>query len=86
MIVRVAGADARRSLTVLEAAAGIARARVGATDEEGAEAGADDGAEVEAGSATGGPVHISEDDVAEASAEAVLRYDRDGDQIGRAHV
>ena len=80
MIVRVAGADARRSLTVLEAAAGIARARVGATDEEGAEAGADDGAEVEAGSATDGPVHISEDDVAEASAEAVLRYDRDGDQ------
>jgi len=78
MIVRVAGADARRSLTVLEAAAGIARARSGAEDQDGAED-HDDTVDQD-GVAPDGPVRISEDDVAEASAEAVLRYDRDGDQ------
>jgi putative ATPase len=73
MIVRVAGADARRSLTVLEAAAGIARARRETDRDEDADP---DGA----ADPVTGPVEVTEDDVAEASAEAVLRYDRDGDQ------
>ncbi|GAA2090840.1 MULTISPECIES: replication-associated recombination protein A [Brevibacterium] len=67
MVVRVSGADARRSLTVLEAACGIARAR--------AEAGEDDGGEDSAG-----VLEVGVDDVAEAASEAVLRYDRNGDQ------
>ena len=79
MIVRVVGADARRSLTVLEAAAGIARARR-ETDLDD-DAVRDDDADREGATDPGtGPVEVTEDDVAEASAEAVLRYDRDGDQ------
>jgi putative ATPase len=64
MIVRVAGADARRSLTVLEAAAGIARARRETDRDEDADP---DGA----ADPVTGPVEVTEDDV---------RYDRDGDQ------
>ena len=64
MIVRVSGADARRSLTILEAAAGIARARAAAGE----------------GEPSDGGLTVTEDDVSEASAEAVIRYDRDGDQ------
>lgn len=89
MIVRVAGADARRSLTVLEAAAGIARARGsspggGPDSADGAgpdSADKDEVASDDEGSATpSSGVVVTEEDVAEASAEAVLRYDRDGDQ------
>ncbi|GAA4506982.1 replication-associated recombination protein A [Brevibacterium yomogidense] len=81
MIVRVAGADARRSLTVLEAAAGIARARGAAVDgapdsADSDEEAPDDGDAPPSSSAA----VVTEEDVAEASAEAVLRYDRDGDQ------
>lgn len=81
MIVRIAGADARRSLTVLEAAAGIARARGAAVDgapdsADSDEEAPDDGDAPPSSSAA----VVTEEDVAEASAEAVLRYDRDGDQ------
>lgn len=84
MIVRVAGADARRSLTVLEAAAGIARARAPEAGEDaapGATGAADGSADDPVAEAVETAViSITEDDVAEASAEAVVRYDRDGDQ------
>lgn len=65
-IVRIAGADARRSLTVLEAAAGIAAAQseVGGDEED------DDS----------GAIVITEEACAEASSETVLRYDKNGDQ------
>ncbi|WP_209324794.1 replication-associated recombination protein A [Brevibacterium renqingii] len=75
-IVRIAGADARRSLTVLEAAAGIAAAQAAAgragEDDEVNEA--EDGEEAET------PIRITEQACAEASSETVLRYDRNGDQ------
>lgn len=85
MIVRVSGADARRSLTILEAAAGIARARTAAGVHDSAGADADPS---DPGPSDPGPTSaelserltVTEDDVSEASAEAVLRYDRDGDQ------
>ena len=67
-IVRIAGADARRSLTVLEAAAGIAAAQ----GERGNAADSADGAAA--------PILITESACAEASSETVLRYDRNGDQ------
>lgn len=152
-IVRIAGADARRSLTVLEAAAGIAAAQGeaaraagseaepaqssageagadtddageagenadGAGDEAVAAAGADDGAAEDADDAAGAaagaeggggdadedadsaddesdgiaaddnraesdvtaPILITEEAAAEASSEAVVRYDKNGDQ------
>ena len=63
-IVSVASGDARRSLTVLEAAAASAKA-------EGAGADSEDGA--------GAPV-IEERHAAEAAQAAVVRYDRAGDQ------
>lgn len=75
MIVRVSGADARRSLTILEAAAGIARARTTVAGE--------DSSDVDAAVSDAEPeerLTVTEDDVSEASAEAVIRYDRDGDQ------
>ena len=75
MIVRVSGADARRSLTILEAAAGIARARTASGAGESSDTAADDSA-----ARSDGRLTVTEDDVSEASAEAVIRYDRDGDQ------
>ncbi|WP_084499864.1 replication-associated recombination protein A [Brevibacterium album] len=72
MAVRVAGADARRSLTILEAACGIARARAGAAED------ADEGDEGDEAEAAALPVQV--EDVSEAASEAVLRYDRNGDQ------
>ena len=83
MIVRVAGADARRSLTILEAAAGIARARSAGEEDAGHDSGHDGEHDAEAAAAVvdpAAPLTVTEEDVAEASAEAVLRYDRDGDQ------
>lgn len=63
-LVRMAGGDARRSLTVLEAAAGVALDRVEAEglgeDEE--------------------TVTVTEADAAQAMDRAVQRYDKDGDQ------
>src|SRR5699024_9042458 len=76
-IVRIAGADARRSLTVLEAAAGIAAAQAasGTADEDGraASAGEDEAEEDRT-------ILITAEACSEASSETVLRYDRNGDQ------
>lgn len=79
-IVRIAGADARRSLTILEAAAGIAAAQAG-----GAEVTVDDDADgddsEDAGDADGAsPIRITLEAASEASSEAVVRYDKNGDQ------
>ncbi|MCM1012553.1 MULTISPECIES: replication-associated recombination protein A [unclassified Brevibacterium] len=119
-IVRISGADARRSLTLLEAAAGIAAAqaaeqggadveqagdekagesepgesdtadesnaaRAGDAGDESGEAASGEGASEAAASAESAaddasPILITEEAVAEASSETVLRYDRDGDQ------
>ncbi|MGO2037028.1 MAG: replication-associated recombination protein A [Brevibacterium sp.] len=89
-IVRIAGADARRSLTILEAAAGIASAQ-GETaqrvseDDGAAETEDDDEADGEETAdddetADAAPILITEEACAEASSETVLRYDRNGDQ------
>ncbi len=86
-IVRIAGADARRSLTVLEAAAGIAAAQARAAAEaagdealgtEDPNSGADDDDAPDTG--TEAPILITEAACAEASSETVLRYDKNGDQ------
>lgn len=69
-IVSVASGDARRSLTVLEAAAASAKAE---KDGEG------DGAGSGAGTDSATPV-IEERHAAEAAQAAVVRYDRAGDQ------
>lgn len=91
-IVRIAGADARRSLTILEAAAGIAAAQgviahpvlEAGADEEGAtedDAAQEDDAETGADETVdAAPILITEEACAEASSETVLRYDRNGDQ------
>ncbi|SMX64859.1 replication-associated recombination protein A [Brevibacterium antiquum] len=86
-IVRIAGADARRSLTILEAAAGIAAAQAdfaeaGAVDSSDADADADADAEdeVEAEDSETRAILITEAACAEASSETVLRYDKNGDQ------
>ncbi|QQB16148.1 MULTISPECIES: replication-associated recombination protein A [Brevibacterium] len=87
-IVRISGADARRSLTLLEAAAGIAAAQAAEQGDAGAEqsgadadeAGDEAPGESEPGESDAGPILITEEAVAEASSETVLRYDRDGDQ------
>src|SRR5699024_3881101 len=79
-----AGADARRSLTVLEAAAGIAAAQ--ATTEAGDEVREDVSADGEAASAgedeaaVAQTILITAEACPEASSETVLRYDRNGDQ------
>lgn len=65
-IVSVASGDARRSLTVLEAAAASAKAERDAGTEDG-------------GKDSGAPV-IEERHAAEAAQAAVVRYDRAGDQ------
>jgi len=67
-IVRVADGDARRALTVLEAAAGVGldRARE-----------ASHGTDAPDGDA---PVTVTEEDAAQAMDHAVQRYDKDGDQ------
>ena len=74
-VVRMAGGDARRALTVLEAAAGVAldKARKAGADED---AGEDGGAR--AGAAA--PVTVTEEDAAQAMDHHVQRYDKDGDQ------
>ncbi|UMG94947.1 replication-associated recombination protein A [Nocardioides sp. TF02-7] len=63
-IVRLAGGDARRSLTYLEAAAGAAQTTVRTTGEP-----ADDG-----------PTPITLETAEAAADRAAVRYDRDGDQ------
>ncbi|WP_375544624.1 replication-associated recombination protein A [Brevibacterium casei] len=99
-IVRIAGADARRSLTILEAAAGIAAAQAGergggagkaaaddaeSADDEAAEAVSTEsrGGDVvddESADGEGSPIRITVEAASEASSEAVVRYDKNGDQ------
>ncbi|TSI17894.1 replication-associated recombination protein A [Brevibacterium aurantiacum] len=87
-IVRIAGADARRSLTILEAAAGIAAAQAefaGADDGDAADDSPDDAADDATDDAADSEtdrraILITEAACAEASSETVLRYDKNGDQ------
>ena len=67
-VVRMAGGDARRALTVLEAAAGVGLDRAAAAASE-----AD-------GGSPAGPVEVTEEDAAQAMDHQVQRYDKDGDQ------
>ncbi|MCF2571518.1 replication-associated recombination protein A [Brevibacterium sp. UCMA 11754] len=95
-IVRIAGADARRSLTILEAAAGIAAAQAefaqaddGDTADDSTDdtAGSDDADDTTESNQTAddsetdrSAILITEAACAEASSETVLRYDKNGDQ------
>ena len=72
LIVRLAGSDARKSLTVLEAAAGMVLAAAGRAAEEGP-------ADESAGEWAGAPL-ITPADVERAADTAAVRYDRAGDQ------
>lgn len=77
-IVRLAGSDARKSLTVLEAAAGMVLAAPGrAAAEPAAEGEAAEGER--AGEGAGAPL-ITPADVERAADAAAVRYDRAGDQ------
>ena len=84
LIVRLAGSDARKSLTVLEAAAGMVLAAAG----EGAGPPKDVSAAEEGGGAAEGPAagegpgapRITPADVERAADTAAVRYDRAGDQ------
>ena len=80
-IVRLAGSDARKSLTVLEAAAGMVLAAPGRSAEESAgpaaEGEAAEGERTEEGA--GAPL-ITPADVERAADAAAVRYDRAGDQ------
>lgn len=81
-LVRLAGGDARKALTVLEAAAGAALSDapvpVPAAASEGA--GVDGDGELEQDHASSGPVSVDLDAVERAVDVAAVRYDRDGDQ------
>lgn len=70
-LVRLAAGDARRGLTALEAAAGVAQS---------AEAAAEQPREPEDGDGSPGPVRITLDHAEKAVDVAALRYDRAGDQ------
>lgn len=76
-IVRLAGSDARKSLTVLEAAAGMVLAASGRSAEEEAPGRAAAGER--AGEGAGAPL-ITPADVERAADAAAVRYDRAGDQ------
>ncbi len=65
-LVRLAGGDARRALTILEAAAGAALARTDGTDQTGGDGRA--------------PVLLTLADAEAAVDVAAVRYDREGDQ------
>ncbi len=88
-IVRLAGSDARKSLTVLEAAAGMVLAAPGRAAEEPAGSAAEGGssgraaeegpADESAGEWAGAPL-ITPADVERAADAAAVRYDRAGDQ------
>ena len=90
LIVRLAGSDARKSLTVLEAAAGMVLAAApGRAAEESAGPAAEGGssgpaaeegpADESAGEGAGAPL-ITPADVERAADAAAVRYDRAGDQ------
>ena len=73
-LVRIAGGDARRALTALEAAAGAAEDAAPA-DADGPDSGAAAGEP-----ATGAPYLITAADLGRAVEHATVRYDRAGDQ------
>ena len=77
-LVRLAGGDARRALTVLEAAAGAALAR--AEDASAAPGPADGPEDADAAGEDAGPVTVELADAEAAVDVAAVRYDRDGDQ------
>lgn len=78
-LVRLSGGDARRALTALEAAAGVA---FGDADDVAGGSGADDGADAEAAAAgaSSDPVTIGLKHTERALDAAAVRYDRAGDQ------
>ncbi|UKJ64718.1 replication-associated recombination protein A [Cellulosimicrobium cellulans] len=81
-LVRLAGGDARKALTVLEAAAGAALsdAPVPVPAAASEDAGADGDGEPGPDHASSGPVSVDLDAVERAVDVAAVRYDRDGDQ------
>ena len=88
-LVRLAGGDARRALTALEAAAGtaIGRARVAADTlpglgegDEATQPGGPDGADGADGSDEPGVPTVTVEDAEKALDQALVRYDRTGDQ------
>lgn len=82
-LVRMAQGDARRALTTLEAAAGVAIDRQDGAQTEPSQAGdpqdPDDGPAAESEGAPQVP-RVTADDAAQAMDRAVLRYDKTGDQ------
>ncbi|GED08643.1 replication-associated recombination protein A [Cellulosimicrobium cellulans] len=81
-LVRLAGGDARKALTVLEAAAGAALSDAPVPVPAGAseDAGVDGDGEPGPDHASSGPVSVDLDAVERAVDVAAVRYDRDGDQ------
>ncbi|MDF9876193.1 replication-associated recombination protein A [Cellulosimicrobium cellulans] len=81
-LVRLAGGDARKALTVLEAAAGAALsdAPVPVPAAASVDAGVDGDGEPGPDHASSGPVSVDLDAVERAVDVAAVRYDRDGDQ------
>lgn len=78
-IIAVASGDGRRSLTVLEAAAASAQARAGDGGGGEPETGSGDDDAAGDGSASSA-ILITEEHAADAANQAVVRYDRNGDQ------
>jgi len=74
-LLRLAGGDARKALTILEAAAGAALSEADAADD-----GAVDGAVDGDGDGVHGPAPVDLATVERAIDVAAVRYDRDGDQ------
>src|SRR5690606_18629633 len=80
-LVRLAGGDARKALTVLEAAAGAALSDAPAPAPPAASEDADPGdAAAPVATTDGDPVRVDLDAVERAVDVAAVRYDRDGDQ------
>ena len=81
-LVRLAGGDARRALTALEAAAGVAldASPARASSESGEPSESSEPGEPDASDVSVGPVPIALEHVERAMAQAAVRYDRAGDQ------
>lgn len=77
-LIQLASGDARRALTALEAAAGVALSEQGdvAVEQGAADAEADEDAEADGDALP----HVTADHVAQAVDRALLRYDRQGDE------
>ncbi|MGF1647470.1 MAG: replication-associated recombination protein A [Kineosporiaceae bacterium] len=78
-VVRLAAGDARRALTLLEAAAGTAVAEAGEADGSGAGGAEDPGDAGDAGPAAAEPVTVTLAHAEAAADVAAVRYDREGD-------